>query len=417
VAKLTTSGDGDAAQDAAMNYGRVQAFFSAIQTVGSPLVGILLDRIGIRRTSALVFAASALSYAILAHSTDLPTLFLSKVPTVLQHAFLVAQATAATEAGSDDALRAQALGRMTTSYTIGATIGPALGGFLAHGDGDDSKVGDMYFGAWLAVFGSILSVVLSLAYLPDEHYHTDTPTEAPGAKNTPQQSRSFLADVKKTVNIATRSHIWPLLAVKVIGGVARSMHSTALPLALKEGLHFDPSQLGVVMSCASLAVATFGAVALKPSTNALGSEGLARLGLAFRGVMAVSIAHIVSSSSLSESLLSTSPVFIRICTASVAHALASHALATSLTTMTTGAVPASERGAILGLEHGLFSFVGVFAPTAGTILLAKGGGFWTVALVNAAIDVALVGGLYIWTRITRFGSAGGVHTDKDEHSD
>ena len=78
VAKLTTSGgDGDAtAQDAAMNYGRVQAFFSAIQTVGSPLVGILLDRIGIRRTSALVFAASALSYAVLAHSTDLSTLFL-----------------------------------------------------------------------------------------------------------------------------------------------------------------------------------------------------------------------------------------------------------------------------------------------------------------------------------------------------
>ena len=386
VAKLTTSGD------AAMNYGRVQAFFSAIQTVGSPLVGILLDRIGIRRTSALVFAASALSYAVLAHSTDLSTLFLSKVPTVLQHAFLVAQATAATEAGSDDALRAQALGRMTTSYTIGATIGPALGGFLAHGDGDDSKVGDMYFGAWLAVFGSILSVVLSLAYLPDEHYHTDTPTEA-STKNTPQHSRSFLADVKKTANLATRSHIWPLLAVKVVGGVARSMHSTALPLALKEGLDFDPAQLGLVMSSASLAVAVFGAVALKPFTNTLGSEGLARLGLSFRGVMAISIAYIVSSSSLSGSLLSTSPVFIQICTASIAHALASHALATSLTTMTTGSVPPSERGAILGLEHGLFSFVGVFAPTAGTFLLAKGGGFWTVALVNAAIDVALVGAL------------------------
>ena len=418
VAKLTTSGgDGDAtAQDAAMNYGRVQAFFSAIQTVGSPLVGILLDRIGIRRTSALVFAASALSYAVLAHSTDLSTLFLSKIPTVLQHAFLVAQATAATEAGSDDALRAQALGRMTTSYTIGATIGPALGGFLAHGD--DSKVGDMYLGAWLAVFGSILSVVLSLVCLPDEHYHTDIPTEA-STKNTPQQSRSFLADVKKTVSLATRSHIWPLLAVKVVGGVARSMHSTALPLVLKEGLDFDPAQLGVVMSSASLAVAVFGAVALKPFTNTLGSEGLARLGLSFRGVMAISIAYIVSSSSLSGSLLSTSPVFIQICTASIAHALASHALATSLTTMTTGAVPPSERGAILGLEHGLFSFVGVFAPTAGTFLLAKGGGFWTLALINAAIDVALVGALYTWTqmRTKRFGSAGGVYTDKDEHSD
>ena len=240
VAKLTKSADGDDAttDDAAIMYGRVQSFFSAIQTVGSPLVGILLDRIGIRTTSALVFAASALSYAILAHATDLTTLFLSKIPTVLQHAFLVAQATAATEAGSDDALRAQALGRMTTSYTIGATIGPALGGYLAHGDGDDSKVGDMYFGAWLAVFGSIISVVLSLLYLPDEHYHTGTSSGASTKSKAQQQSNSFLADVKKTINIAARSHIWPLLAVKVISGVARSMHSTALPLALKEGLDF-----------------------------------------------------------------------------------------------------------------------------------------------------------------------------------
>ena len=424
VAKLTTSADGDDASDAttddaAIMYGRVQSFFSAIQTVGSPLVGILLDRIGIRRTSALVFAASAVSYAILAHATDLTTLFLSKIPTVLQHAFLVAQATAATEAGSDDAVRAQALGRMTTSYTIGATIGPALGGYLAHGDGDDSKVGDMYFGAWLAVVGSIISVVLSLLYLPDEHYHAGASSDASTKGKAQQQSNSFLADVKKTVNIAARSHIWPLLAVKVIGGVARSMHSTALPLALKEGLDFDPAQLGMVMSSASLAVAAFGAFALKPSTNALGSEGLARLGLAFRGVMAISIAHIVSSYSLSESLSSKSPVFIRICTASVAHALASHALATSLTTMTTGAVPASERGAILGLEHGLFSFVGVFAPTAGTALLARGGGFLTVALVNAAIDAILVGALYTWaqTRRSFVGGKSGSQTDKDEHSD
>ena len=86
--------------------------------------------------------------------------------------------------------------------------------------------------------------------------------------------------------------------------------------------------------------------------------------------------------------------------------------------MTTGAVSTSERGAILGLEHGLFSFVGVFAPTAGTALLARGGGFWSVALVNAAIDAALVGGLYTWTRIKRsFGGKSGSQADKDEHSD
>lgn len=75
-------------------YGRLNSFFSTVQTIGSPLVGILLDRVGIRYASALVFLSSALSYGILASSTDLTLLFVSKIPTALQHAFLVAQATA-----------------------------------------------------------------------------------------------------------------------------------------------------------------------------------------------------------------------------------------------------------------------------------------------------------------------------------
>ena len=88
-------GDGDAAADegkANRAYGRLTSFFSAIQTVGSPVVGTLLDRIGPKRTSVLVFGGSAASYWILSVATTPELLFLSKVPTLLQHAFLVGQA-------------------------------------------------------------------------------------------------------------------------------------------------------------------------------------------------------------------------------------------------------------------------------------------------------------------------------------
>jgi OCT family organic cation transporter-like MFS transporter 18 len=109
---------GENAETVSQTYGNLQAFFSTIQTIGSPLVGILLDRVGIRKASAMVFMSSALSYAILASASDLNLLFLSKVPTALQHAFLVAQATAATSTGGDAAARAAALGRMTTGKQI-----------------------------------------------------------------------------------------------------------------------------------------------------------------------------------------------------------------------------------------------------------------------------------------------------------
>lgn len=128
------------------NYGRLQSFFNAVQTIGSPLIGIILDRVGCRICSAIVFSATALSYAILGYATDLKLLFLSKVPTVFQAAFLVAQATAATATEGDTTARAKALGRMTTFYTIGATIGPSVGGYLA-------DQGDLYKSARLAVVG------------------------------------------------------------------------------------------------------------------------------------------------------------------------------------------------------------------------------------------------------------------------
>ena len=62
--------DGDA-KTVAKTYGRLQSFFQAAQTIGSPIVGALLDKIGARYCSVIVFLASALSYAILASSTTL----------------------------------------------------------------------------------------------------------------------------------------------------------------------------------------------------------------------------------------------------------------------------------------------------------------------------------------------------------
>ena len=133
---------------------RLQSFFAFVQTVGSPLVGRMLDVIGARAGFVVVFAASALSYALLATATTLPLLYLSKLPTLLQHAFLCAQAVLTTACADGAAARAAALGRLTAAYTVGATIGPALGGHLA-------RAGDLYAGARLAVVGSLLSAAFA----------------------------------------------------------------------------------------------------------------------------------------------------------------------------------------------------------------------------------------------------------------
>jgi predicted MFS family arabinose efflux permease len=403
------SSNSDTAVDINQTYGNLQSFFSVIQTIGSPLVGILLDRIGIRKASAVVFFASAVSYAILASATDLNWLFWSKVPTALQHAFLVAQATAATATAGNAAARAAALGRMTTAYTIGATLGPALGGYLA-------GQGDFYIGAKMAVVGSLVSVVLSLLYLPDgkdrnsggssssscNHIEPETDrlqpavagASSPSKTMIPKRKRSFVEELRHSGEIALRSSLWPLLMVKVLGGLAASMHASTMPLVSVQLLEFDPSQLGLSTSIVMFSVAAFGAVGMAPLTQWLGPPGLAHTGLLARSALGLVMATLVASSSYASN---QSTVFLQVVAVSVFHALASHALATGLTTQTTGAVQSDEQGALLGLEHGLFALARIPGPSLGTALLRWGGGksLWAVESACGGLDVLLVLSLFM----------------------
>lgn len=365
-------------------YGNLQSFFSFCQMFGSPLVGILLDRIGIRKTSCVVFVASALSYAILASASDLTLLFVSKIPTIFQAAFLVAQATAATTTGDNAAMRAAALGRMTTAYTVGATIGPALGGYLA-------GQGDFYVGAKLAVFGSLLSAALSLWFLPDASV---------SKTNEKASKRSFWEDTVHSGKIALRPNIWPLLSVKVINGVCASMHSTAIPLVLTQILRFEPQQLGMVMSCGMFAVAFFGAFFMAPLTKMLGSLGMMNLGMLSRSVLGLVTAGMVmtyASLLSANSSISFEFVLVQVISVSILHNLSQHVLATGLTTQTTGSVNKDEQGALLGLEHSLFSLARIGGPALGTALFGFGG-VLQVELACGSIDVLTVAFLYMKLR-------------------
>jgi predicted MFS family arabinose efflux permease len=395
IKKLTETNADGTSGDVAQNYGNLQSFFSFCQFFGSPIVGILLDRIGIRATSCIVFGASTLSYAILSQARDLRMLFISKIPTIFQAAFLVAQATAAAATHGDSALRAAALGRMTTAYTVGATVGPALGGYLA-------ESGDFYAGAKLAVVGSLVSVVLSILFLPSGKLTTDgssttkdsassneTTTNACANRSLRKSKSSFAEDLKDSIVIALRPTIWPLLMVKVMGGVAASMHATAFPLVLTQSLGFEPAQLGFSMSCSMFSVAAFGAVAMAPLTKSFGSFGMMNIGLVTRSVLGLAMAVIVSMSTDSSET-----TMMRIIAISVLYSLSQHIIATGLTTQTTGSVDKDEQGALLGLEHSLFSLARIGGPAMGTFLLGAGG-LWMVETACGSLDLVLAGSLAV----------------------
>jgi OCT family organic cation transporter-like MFS transporter 18 len=88
-------------------------------------------------------------------------LYASKLPGIGMAGFLCAQTAVSRITEGEE--RIVALGRLTTSYTVGGVIGPYLGGILG-------STGDYYVGAKAATIGSLLAclVVYSLPAAVDD---------------------------------------------------------------------------------------------------------------------------------------------------------------------------------------------------------------------------------------------------------
>ena len=349
----------------------------------------------------MVYLGSAASYGILSQATSPLWLYCSKIPTILQHAFLVGQATVSSSSESDSSAssRATALGRMTTAYTIGATIGPALGGYLGSSD--------FYAGARLAVWGSLISVALSILYLKDHHQTKKEKTDKSQQSSQIQNSITFMQSIQKTLSYLKHPTIGPLLFIKLLNGVSSSAFSTILPLILANKLHFSTIQLGSFMSASSLSVAAFAAICIKPLMSYVGNQPdkLAFTGIGCRLLSIVTFGLIVTHVMVAhvEEISNTWLIITTI--SSVAISLSSHMHATSLTTLTTGVVSREERGAIIGLEHGLFSMARIVGPPLGTSLLSSGpslfltdaDGLWRVIFTCSIMECVLMTRLRAWS--------------------
>jgi OCT family organic cation transporter-like MFS transporter 18 len=246
---VTAEGSGTA------EYARLQSFFFVIQTLGSLGIGRLIDSIGYKRGFYLNFAASALSYFILSESKTLFMLYLSKVPTMFQAGFLCAQ-VALTQKEFDPSSRVALLGRLTTAYTLGAIVGPYIGGYLG-------TTGDYYYGAKVACVGSLLSLVITF-FLPSvsgaEYIQMDI------------ASNSDLGKMQKQSIIQTAMSVWLLLSIKITSNVSNAIGSTIMPIVFKNDFKLDEYQLGLSMSVMSAFNAFASGIALAPLVSMAGND-------------------------------------------------------------------------------------------------------------------------------------------------
>ena len=234
------------------------------------------------------------------------------------------------------------------------------------------KISTVQHAARVAVIGSILAVGL-VALLPsaldEQQTKQDASSSRRGTKEASTTSNAPFTTRLKGALLLT----WPLVLSKVCSGVINSAMSSARPLLLKQDFHFDAARLGVFMSASFFGCALVG-VQLGRISHYLGGNGRTvvvslRMMTGGYGLMCLCFAPWLGALGRRTA---NDGVWLY-AALSLGLALFQFPLATTITALTTAAVPAALKGTQVGVEHASFAFASLLGPGVGVALLQTTG--------------------------------------------
>lgn len=353
------------------SYGVLQTVFNAVQFVGGLISGPLMDRYGGRALMVVSFAASIVCYGLTATATNVWMLYISRLPTVLQHAILAAR-TIVTEMSSDEE-RARMLGYVGVAYGLGFTIGPAAGGLM-------SSV-SLRFAAWAATIGSALSLAMVLLAIP-----ADAPAVAKKGDGKGPKRESFLAMAGQFRKVASQPGVAHMLAAKLLVGLAFAVFQTMFPVLLQQQYGLDSRGNGLVLSYLGVLFVAVQALLIGPVTRKVDeatAEYFCCCGL-FVSFLALS-----GASRLWHLLALLIPL-----------SAAGQLNSTLNTARLTKAVNPSQRGTVLALDMSLFSGVRMISPALGSWAVGRFGYSAVGAISSLLVGLLL---LLVQLRVVRMG--------------
>ncbi|XP_065898283.1 solute carrier family 22 member 18-like isoform X2 [Dysidea avara] len=138
-------------------FGYLETIFSISMLIGGPLFGRFGDLFGARAALTLALFSAFLTYAMLAMSSNILMLFLSRLPGVLMHVMHGAQMVVTDVSGSAE--RVDVLGKLGVAYGVGMVTGPTVGGLITRFSSEQTA-------ALAASIISLATIVLVLATVP-----------------------------------------------------------------------------------------------------------------------------------------------------------------------------------------------------------------------------------------------------------
>ncbi|XP_078664646.1 solute carrier family 22 member 18-like [Branchiostoma floridae x Branchiostoma belcheri] len=325
-------------------YGYLQTTFAVVQLCGGPLFGRFGDLFGTRSALVLAFSAAAMSYGILGMADGMLLLFLSRLPSFLMHSMQGAQMVVTDI--SDESSRADALGKLGLSYGIGMIVGPFLGGQV-------TKYFSEQHSAYLAMAGSLVSIVLVILFIPANT------KSGKKESNKEDSSPPSVFDVKAIAKLLTIPVAAYLLLVRTIVGTPLGIFQSMFSVIAMDRFNIGPEENGYLMSyigMANMVMMGLGVGILTKRYN----EGLLLKWAIYMftfGYLLLAGANV------------TWHIYVTVVPLTIGGTIMNTVISSTLTKV----VPPDSTGTMLGLSMASNSIIRTMSPTVGGLMLGYAG--------------------------------------------
>jgi len=339
-------------------YGYIMSVNAAVQLIGGPVCGRLADIYGARFSLVLSYSALAVSYIIIAISTNIPLLFLSKIPTFFAHALQSKYMVISEVTFQED--RADQLGKLGVSHGLGMVIGSIVGGFVTDIMGQRPAV-------LVSVVFMVACGLVCFVFIPKD---TSTIRKEIEAFDIEQNKECFIEKdddkissigLKEIMEVAKMPHVIYLLSVKIITGFPFGVLSAMFTLLLMDYYKLTPKENGAVLAYLGAVGMITQGVLVGLLTKHFTDEVLLKMSTI---IMGVGFLYLIISQS----------IFL-FCVASIPLTVGGSLIHIIITAIITKVVRNDQTGSALGLTLCMHASYRTIAPTVGGFLLERIGFF------------------------------------------
>ncbi|KAM9301996.1 solute carrier family 22 member 18 [Gastrophryne carolinensis] len=345
-----------------VGFGYLQTVFGIMQLVGGPIFGRFSDQYGARAALTLSFLSGSIYYLILAFTTSIPLLFLSRVPSIFMHGLPGSQMIITDLTTPQE--RADSLGKLGLCFGLGIIIGSSLGGYLA------TRFG-LYTPTFIALAASLVSCVIVRIYIPrkTKMLEDKPPTEQSKAKSSSVFSFTELA------RLMSYTGVMPVFIVKVFSAFPIGVFMLMFPIISVDFFGLNAATAGYLMSYFGIMQLVVQGVMVGRLTNRYSDDTLLLLSMMVS--MLVGLGLVLMTGVLHFCIIALPMIFF-LCVSGII-----------TDSILTKAVPPTETGAMLGICASIQPFTRTIGPTIGGYLY-KHYGVPSFGLLNIIVSLLVL---------------------------